>query len=447
MLRSRPSAAAHQGSTQSPFEKEVSDLQARLIRADNARERQQLLDKLFVAEEEVSIAIEQRNRLRAKDVGKPVPLAAIERTLRPDELLIEYVLTEPAAYCLAISRQRARLVQLPAGRKQIDALAADYLAAVKAKRADDEHARKLNDILLRPVSVPSRARLVVVPDGKLHLLPFDSLRDDGGRYVLESHVVTYAPSGTTLQLIRSAHRQNPTLPFIGIGNIAYNDPPPKFRATPPRTVEASTSRGLYDLAGAHFPPLPGTREEVLTSGKIFGKSSVLLLGPNATEAAFKAEPLSKFAIVHVATHGIADPKFPERAALVLGEDATGTDDGLLQSREIIQLPLSADLVTLSACDTGAGRLQGEEGIANLVRAFLLAGAKTVVASTWSADDIFTTALMKQFYQRIVAGQDEGTALQEAKLDLLHKFGDSTPPFYWAGFTMVGDGARRVGLPR
>ncbi|MHB8656231.1 MAG: CHAT domain-containing protein, partial [Terriglobia bacterium] len=114
-----------------------------------------------------------------------------------------------------------------------------------------------------------------------------------------------------------------------------------------------------------------------------------------------------------------------------------------QVREIRSLSLNADLVTLSACDTGVGRLQGEEGIANLVRAFLFAGAKSVVASLWAANDISTTTLMQHFYRHLADGEDKGTALRNAKLDLIKEFGDQALPFYWAGFVMVGDGSKSI----
>ena len=132
---------------------------------------------------------------------------------------------------------------------------------------------------------------------------------------------------------------------------------------------------------------------------MFGEKR-LLLGTNATETAFKAEPLADFEIIHIAAHGIASAKFPDRAALVLGNDPKSVEDGLLQVREIRDLNLAADLVTLSACDTGVGALEGEEGIANLVRAFLFAGAKSVVASLWAASGVYTRNLMQHFYQYI-----------------------------------------------
>src|SRR5205807_3539207 len=108
-------------------------------------------------------------------------------------------------------------------------------------------------------------------------------------------------------------------------------------------------------------------------------------------------------------HGFADPQFPERSGLILGADAASHDDGLLQVREIMRLRFNADLVTLSACNTGVGKLEGEEGVTNLVEAFLVSGAKAVVASLWSADDIYTGKLMERFYTHIAEGQPKAIA--------------------------------------
>src|SRR5206468_1005069 len=113
-----------------------------------------------------------------------------------------------------------------------------------------------------------------------------------------------------------------------------------------------------------FPDLPGSRQEVTSVAQIIKGTNQLLLGPNATEAAFKALPLSDFAVIHLAVHGLGDAQFPDRAALVLGSSPARHEDGLLQVREIRDLPLHADLVILSACDTGNGRLLGEEGVAS-----------------------------------------------------------------------------------
>jgi CHAT domain-containing protein len=170
--------------------------------------------------------------------------------------------------------------------------------------------------------------------------------------------------------------------------------------------------------------------------------SVLLLDANATESKFKSEPLANFKILHFAVHGVASPQFPDRAALILGRDPKSNDNGLLQLREITQLSLSADLVTLSACDTATGKLEGEEGIYGLAEAFLLAGAKSVVGALWDVDDSATDTLMKDFYTHLAEGEDKASALQHAKLDYLQKWGNR-PPSYWAAFTLLGDGSSAI----
>ena len=172
---------------------------------------------------------------------------------------------------------------------------------------------------------------------------------------------------------------------------------------------------------------------------------MILLGVDATETAFKKEPLDQFRVLHLAVHGFADTQYPKRAALVLGADPKSGDDGLLQVREIIRLRLNAELVTLSACDSGAGKLQGQEGISNLVEAFLVAGSRSVVASLWTADDTFARALMERFYQRLAQGENTSSALRDAKLDLLVRYGEQVSPFYWAAFVAVGEVSSPIGI--
>jgi hypothetical protein len=143
----------------------------------------------------------------------------------------------------------------------------------------------------------------------------------------------------------------------------------------------------------------------------------VLEGKRATEIALKSQPLDQFRILHFALHGFSDTNIPERTALLLAADNDSAEDGLLQDREIRDLRLAADLVTLSACDTGIGRLQGQEGISSLLRSFLLAGARSVVASLWQVDDRSTGVLMKHFYSYLSKGEDKSNALRLAKLDL------------------------------
>jgi CHAT domain-containing protein len=211
----------------------------------------------------------------------------------------------------------------------------------------------------------------------------------------------------------------------------------------PNGMRMRLLRGFWEAFGTPLYDLPQTRVEVLNASRTFGKDAVVLLGSEATETAFKSQPLAEFKIVHLAVHGFADPKFPERSGLVLGVDPSSRDDGLLQVREITRLHFNAELVTLSACDSGVGKLHGEEGITNVAEAFLASGAKSVVASLWSADDTYTLALMEGFYAHIARGEDSSTALRQAKLDLLSEHGRQVLPYYWAAFVLMGDGSSAI----
>jgi CHAT domain-containing protein len=375
-----------------------------------------------------------------------VPASDFQGSLHPDEIFLEYVLDEPVSFCLRITSSDISVIHLSAGRRRIEDLVDQYLDAVRSRKPETTVGRELFSLLLQPVLVGQRAktRLIVVPDGKLNLLPLDALRDSEGRFILESHVVTYAPSATVLFLLRESSPTHPhpaTRNFLGVGGVIYSS-----SGASGNESQAPASNGVADFFGLHsvtFPDLPGSAQEVVASAGIIGGTKQLLLEGKATEAEFKAQPLSEFQIIHLAVHGLANAEFPDRAALVLGSSSGSGEDGLLQVREIRDLELRAELVTLSACDTGTGKLLGQEGIASIERAFLLAGAKSVIASLWPADDTFTIALMKRMYQHLADGADKGAALRQAKLDLLKEFGDQALPVYWAGFTLVGDGSTPI----
>ena len=196
----------------------------------------------------------------------------------------------------------------------------------------------------------------------------------------------------------------------------------------------------FDRSG--FVDLPSSADEVRIAQAAFAKKqSKLLLGTSATEAAFKAAALTEYRVIHLAVHGFADSTFPDRAALVLLSDRLAGEDGFLQAAEIVQLRFDADLVVLSACDTAVGPLQGQEGIANLSRAFLLAGARTVVSTLWQVDDSSSLFLMKRFYARLAANMSAASALTAAKRDMVRMFGRKALPYQWAGFAIEGAAGR------
>ena len=202
--------------------------------------------------------------------------------------------------------------------------------------------------------------------------------------------------------------------------------------------KTSIQRDSFPIEGFDLPRLEATQKEVLSIGRLFPENGIVLTGKEATEDRLRSlRPLSQFRMFHFAVHAYSNISFPERSALILSSKEDSSEDGLLQDREILDLPLSADLVTLSACDTGVGKLHGQEGMSSLVKAFMFAGAKTVVAGVWKVDDVFTSELMTTFYAKLASGEAKGTALRGAKLALVKKYKDLTP-YFWAGFTMWGE---------
>ena len=423
------------------LETDVASLQLRLMQTKDAGEREQLLDQLVEYERRLGLAWTRGDAPYQRFPVQPVALGRLQESLEAGEVLVEYVLDEPKSFCLSVTRNSAYARVLPAGRKEIDKVTQEFIDEVRSKESAIEPAKQLYSFLIRSVPETSTAtRLILAPDGVLNLLPFEALRDVQGQYLLKSHVISYVPSGTILDMLRrTKDQQFAPMPLLAVGDVAYENQGGAGRKMPPPvTVRGRMERGIADLSGIGLHDLPQTREEVREIGKVVGADAVLLLGKDATETAFKRQPLDQFRILHLAVHGFADTQYPERSALVLGADPKSGDDGLLQVREIIRLRLNAELTTLSACDSGVGKLQGQEGVSNLVEAFLVAGSKSVVASLWNVDDASTSALMEDFYKRLAQGEPTSSALRNAKLDLLARFGDQESPYYWAAFISVGE---------
>ncbi len=419
------------------IEDQISSLQIRLMREGRKREREDLLEQLLDYERRLILLQNDSALSRREFPGKPATLRAVQQVLNKDELLLEYVLDEPYSFCISISRTHASIVPLGAGRREIEDLVHEYLSRIGRQEPGREIAQRLYAALLAPIHIESKQTLIIAADGALRRIPFEALRDPAGGYLIKSHVILYTPGATVLQTIRTfVPARHASLPLLAIGDVPYEE---LLNSQEKQNfVKSEVLRGLYDLTGIRLSSLPQTREEVTSIGKMTGTGTVLLLGSEATEHNFKTQPLSDFKVIHMAVHALGETDIPERAALVLARDSHSQDDGLLQVREILELRLNADLVTLSACDTG---IEAATGI-GLEEAFLIAGARTVIASLWAVEDTYTTELMSRFYANLVAEKPKAVALRQAKLDMLEKYGDATP-FYWASFVLVGDGASSI----
>lgn len=416
-------------------ERTVARLRIKLLAPNSVRDVQRIRDQIFMAEQsrwvtpDISI-------LKARS-NETISLARVQQSLSPATVILEYVVANPQSYCLVITRSGARIVDL-AAKDKIDALAEAYLKAVTAKQGADVEARQLFNALLEPIpEARQKENLAVVPDGRLHLVPFDALIDERGKYVVESHTVTYAPSATGLFLLTSEERRPRSFShtLLAVGGVHYSGGELK---------EAAHTRG-YDLN--NLSDLPASSDEVeAAESAIHGSMNTILLGADATESAFKRADLARYRYIHLAVHGFASNVDPDHSALLLGSDPAHGEDGFLQAAEIVLMRLNADMVVLSACDTALGPVEGEEGIAALSRAFLLAGARSVVSTLWSIDDTFSSFLMKQFYGHLAAGAPPALALAAAKRDMVSKYGRSAPPYYWAAFIVEGAAGPAAQVP-
>lgn len=406
-------------------DRRIAQLRLKLVKVSAAAEGRRLRDAIFMAEQARWLGGEAP-QLRSAGVDA-IRLDDVRNALRSDEVLIEYVLASPQSYALAITREKARIVRLPS-RERVEELAADAQIAIRKRTAAVAAGRRLHETLLGSLpEVAGKRRVIVIRDGQLHLISFDFLVDPSGRYLLARHNVSYAPSGSAFVLLRSQPpARDATRMLLAVGDVPYQ----KSSAVP----KAALTRGF---SAGGLMPLPASRDEVmLASGAVKSATNTILLGSPATESAVKSQA-ARYRIAHFAVHGISNDKHPESAALLLMSDPAAGEDGILQASEITRLKTTADVVVLSACDTAVGQLLGEEGIANLSRAFLLSGARTVISTLWSVDDTFSLALMRGFYQRLRTGQTAADALAGAKREIIRQFGSRAVPYYWAGFTLEG----------
>jgi CHAT domain-containing protein len=403
-------------------EEELTKLNVELLNSDDAVSRAHILEAIYGTEQRLGTDPDSNDPPPA-----PVTLRELQLDLSASELLVEYVLGDSQSYALAVTRDSVHRYSLPP-RDLLEKEAGQYRSTLMKEKTDIVLGQHLFDELLGGIpEFKNNNELIVVPDGKLHLLPFAALVS-AGKYILSSHQVTVTPSGTVLTMLRHRSEQlvRDDLPYVGVAAWTSN--------TPPATLLARVRRAVSGPERRELVALPESQHEVETIATDLPKPSTILLGDRATETNFKHLPLGQYNVIHLALHGYIDPEIPDRSALVFAPENPAWDDGLLQVREIRGLRLNADLVTLSACDTGVGPV-GEEGVENIVNAFIEAGAQSVVSTLWELQDHSTAKLMANFYAHIGRHEGKAEALRQAQLAMLNS---GASPYYWAGFELDGD---------
>lgn len=285
------------------------------------------------------------------------------------------------------------------------------------KTTQNRPLKTLHQHLIEPIAdlLPSdpTAPVTFIPDGSLYLAPFAALQDASDQYLLERHTLLSAPSTQVLSLLDEA---NATLDLQQSQSLIVGNP------TMPM-VRLGIDEPLEQLI-----PLPGAEQEAKAVAKLLNTHP--LIGSTATETAITNQ-MGNADLIHLATHGLLDSTLGLRSAVAL--TPTTTTDGLLHSFEILNLPLKAKLVVLSACNTGRGRINGD-GVVGLSRAFLGAGVPSLVVSLWAIPDDTTAELMTAFYQNLKQNPDKAQALRQAMLTVKQTHPN---PKDWAAFTYIG----------
>jgi CHAT domain-containing protein/tetratricopeptide (TPR) repeat protein len=455
---------------------------------------EEVLKKAEGEREQLEMEIRQQHpRYAELQYPQPLGLSAIQALLDEQTALLEYALGQEASYLFAVTKNDFLVARLPASAsfdRQVKWLR--HILARSPRRMDQviylTQARHLYQQLIHPARrlLAGKPQLVIVPDGILYYLPFEVLltsgeatrlaRHDPNRwpYLIRQYAISYVPSASVLASLR---RHQPETLREQRTFLAYADPVQAAQKPDENSNAAMAVRSAFGRAKPwKLERLRYTRQEVRQIARLYPDDQVaLFLGEQASEENVKAEGrLTQYRFVHIAAHGLLNENKPQFSGLVLtlpkrpqtsdvrpqtsdrinpqsairNPQSEGpqsairnpqSEDGLLQVYEIFNLKLNADLVVLSACETGLGKEVKGEGLIGLTRAFLYAGTPSVVVSLWKVLDTSTADLMVRFYRQLKdGGLSKTEALQRAQLEMIRR-GVFAHPHYWAPFILVGEG--------
>ena len=457
------------------------------------------LEKLQTEYEEIENQIRTASpRYATLTANKPLSLAEVQQNVLDDQTaLVEYTLQPDESYLFVATKSAVNLFKLP-GRATVEKLAMDLrgqlipsklqrrivgIDVVEANRglgvaaaAPEDVApfvaasNALYKVVLEPAAgMIGEKRLLVVADGALNYIPFEVLlkSPDSGDfsslgYLVKSNEIVYAPSASVVGAIKQQRTKATGHAMLIIADPVFNSNDARAHKTTGAPSNDAEVRGLgiqgalADVAGSTAPAttnstmeglplvrLQGTRteaEQISKLAKGSGAQADVWLDLDANEDNLGTRDVTKYRIIHVATHGLLNAERPQFTGVVLSLVGNKTHDGFVRTDEVFNLRLGSPLVMLSACETGLGKEKRGEGVMGLTRAFMYAGAPTVGVSLWSVADKSTADLMTDFYKRLLTTGDATTtsgALRGAQLAMISGKKYSAP-FYWAPFVLVGD---------
>jgi CHAT domain-containing protein len=450
----------------------VSKLNAQLIKERSKGPAEQDKEKIKGWEEALSNADEDiadwLRELRRRNpqyanlkYPEPLNLEQAQRMLADSSLVLAYSLGEQESFLFAVSRDGYRVAKLPRSSDIGESVEKLFVAITDRAGASLEKYRaqavKLYEDLIQPAGelLAGKRELIIIADDALHRLPFETLinpsiagapaavRSDHSKwpYLVSQFSISYAPSVSALAGLRDYHKEtgSPQKAFVAYADPNYD------QQNVPAIIAALRSAG--DGQQLRLGRLLNSRDEVEGIAKLFAKNEAdLYLEDSASEENVKAKDrLSQYRIVHFSAHGLVNEKRPRFSGIVLSlpkVDKEGIplseEDGLLSAYEILNLKLNADLVVLSACQTGVGKEIKGEGMMGLMRAFMYAGTPSVVVSLWNVNDRSAADLMIRFYKHLWKPGSEklnkAESLRKAQLEVISL---GSKPYHWAPFILVG----------
>ncbi|MBD1828440.1 CHAT domain-containing protein [Microcoleus sp. FACHB-61] len=403
-------------------------------------------------------------RYAALTQPQPLTLPEIQKQILDENtILLQYSLGKDRSYLWVVTSTGVTSYELP---KQVDieTAAKDFLETITSPIQRDipqqvaQASANLGQVILQPAAAQlGNKRLLIVPDGVLHYTPFQALTLDktAGQntnvpLIIEHEIITL-PSASSLAILRQNYgdRKPPsqTLAILADPVFSPNDDRLKGKLTPETTEKLALnnlglSRSLR-ASNRQWPPerLAFTRQEAQTISSLFpSASSRQIFDFDASRTTATDGNLANYQIVHFATHGLANSKNPELSGIVMSmvDDKGNLVNGFLRLTDIFNLKLSANLVVLSACQSGMGQNVKGEGMVGLTRGFMYAGAQRVAVSLWNVDDEGTAVLMQKFYQKMVQQKlAPAAALRAAQMEMMQQEKWKSP-YYWAAFTLQGE---------
>ncbi len=379
---------------------------------------------------------------------KPTTLKEIQQQLDPDTLMLQYSLGEKESYLWVIGQTTLKTHILPK-RADIEKTATTFRKEITAQLPAPNSVTQLTQQILAPAAKDlGNKRLVIIPDGILHTIPFTALNIPNSKTyqpLLTQHEITNLPSASTIGILRSTVATKPR----GAKTIAILADP-IFRKDDPRvtgkTIQANNNLDLGEQSARgrvgrdlDLDRLPFTATEAKgILALVPNQDSTSAFGFDASYDWITDPKISQYRYVHLATHGFFDNDKPALSSIILSSfDAKGNDrKAFLRFPDLFNLNLPTELVVLSACETGLGNNVPGEGLVGMTRGLMYAGALRVAVSLWAVDDQATSDLMQDFYKNLwQAKQSHAASLRQAQLKL-HKQGKA--PYYWAAFTLQGE---------